>query len=520
MRRVRPLATWLADVTSLTPDVTDRLAAAAPSIAVIGDLILDGWWHGHSDRLSREAPAPVVEVSQRNYAPGGAANTAVNLVALGARVRLVGLVGDDEAGERLIGLLANAGVDVTGVIRSTSVRTASKLRIVSDEQVLVRVDDVPTGPPPAVDQDRLAVAAEVASAGADAEIVCDYGFEMLDGAVRRAIAAADRDRPALTVVDAHDPITWAPVQPHLVTPNAREAARLFGLEGLPGPDRSAFVADRADELRWLAGADSVIVTLDRDGTVLLEGGSEPHRTRARPALETRTSGAGDTFVAALTVARACGLTLPLSVDAAQLAADVVVQRYGTSVCTLTDLAEQLGAPARLALDHDQLDRQLAEHRRAGHRIVFTNGCFDVLHRGHTTYLSQAARLGDVLVVAINGDDSVRRLKGPDRPVNASGDRAEVLAALGCVDYVTVFDTDTPIPLLERFRPDVYVKGGDYTAGMLEESPVVAAYGGEVRMLGYVPAQSTSAVVERIRSTAPGAARPDADPAPASPAAQE
>lgn len=491
----------LGGVTRLTPELAPLLREAAPRVTVIGDLILDGWWNGHSERISREAPAPVVDVVGRVSTPGGAANTAMNLAALGATVSVVGLVGADDAGSRLVELLAEAGIDVSGVLRASDVRTTTKIRVVSDEQVLVRIDDSQHGPYPAAELDRLARAAVDSAAGADAELICDYGFGALSGPVRDALIAPDRHRPALTVVDAHDPSAWAPLHPHLVTPNGPETARLLGLDALVGHDRAEVVQARSNEVLRLSGANAVIVTLDRDGTVLLRADDAPHRTRAHPALETRASGAGDTFVAALTVARSSGLPLELSADFAQLAADVVVQRYGTSVCSLDDLTEQLGGRSDLAIDHDKLTARLRAHREAGQRIVFTNGCFDVLHRGHTTYLAQAKRLGDVLVVAINGDDSVRRLKGPDRPVNPSPDRANVLAALGCVDYVTVFDTDTPSELLELLRPEIYVKGGDYTPEMLEETAVVTAYGGEVRMLGYVPSQSTSAVVARIRSTA-------------------
>jgi rfaE bifunctional protein nucleotidyltransferase chain/domain len=240
------------------------------------------------------------------------------------------------------------------------------------------------------------------------------------------------------------------------------------------------------------------VTLDRDGTVLLDETGVLHRTWARPATEKQASGAGDTFVAALTLARACGLPLTTSADLAQSAADVVVTRPGTSVCSTDDLTDHLAGFADSALSADDLVRRLEADRAAGRTIVFTNGCFDVLHRGHTTSLNQAKRCGDVLVVAINDDESVRRLKGEGRPINPVQDRAGVLAALSCVDHVTVFSEDTPVALIERVRPDVYAKGGDHSDDDMVESEVVRALGGEVRILDYVPHQSTSAVVRRIQ----------------------
>ncbi|GAA4436464.1 hypothetical protein GCM10023148_43060 [Actinokineospora soli] len=195
---------------------------------------------------------------------------------------------------------------------------------------------------------------------------------------------------------------------------------------------------------------------------------------------------------------AAGLALPTAAGFAQTAADIVVHRPGTAVCTTDGLTSRLGGRTA-AVGEPELRARVAEHRAAGRRIVFTNGCFDVLHRGHIAYLTQARRLGDVLVVAVNGDASVRRLKGPGRPVNPAADRAEVLSALSCVDHVTVFDEDTPTELIRALRPDTYVKGGDYTESMLDEAAVVRACGGEVRIVDYVPDQSTTAVIDRIAS---------------------
>jgi rfaE bifunctional protein nucleotidyltransferase chain/domain len=185
------------------------------------------------------------------------------------------------------------------------------------------------------------------------------------------------------------------------------------------------------------------------------------------------------------------------VELAQAAADVVVHRPETAVCTVADLAGRLGGQGTV-IDHDRLAALVAEHRAAGRRIVFANGCFDVLHRGHVNHLNEAKRLGDVLIVALNSDESVARLKGRGRPVNGIADRAAVLAGLSCVDHLTVFDEDTPAALLSRLRPDVYAKGGDHRTELLTETPVVREYGGEVRILSYLPDRSTSAVIERIR----------------------
>ena len=485
-----------------------RLAAEQPSILVIGDVMLDGWWSGSIERLCREAPAPVVDIQTRESVPGGAANTAMNLAALGAKVSVAGIIGSDDAGEDLRGQLAAAGIDVQHLYTHQDMVTTTKIRISSGGQVMLRLDDSATTVP-ADALAALAASVRAAVERQDAVLVCDYGTGVVADPVRtalvEALGGAGSDRP-LVVVDAHDPRPWAALQPDLVTPNAQETARLLDRKLPEGQERVEAVGAEAPALLQGTGARAVVVTLDRDGTVLLTPDGVRHRTWARPAAEKQASGAGDTFVAALTLARAAGLPLTASLDLAQSAADVVVHQPGTSVCSTAQLSRYLEAFADTALSADELERQLELHRTQGQRIVLTNGCFDVLHSGHTRYLNQAKQLGDILVVALNSDDSVRRLKGAGRPINNMADRAAVVAALSCVDYVTVFDTPTATPLIRRLRPEVYAKGGDYTPEMLAETPAVEEYGGRVAILDYVAERSTTAVVNRIRD-GKGAASP-------------
>ncbi|HKS01417.1 MAG TPA: D-glycero-beta-D-manno-heptose 1-phosphate adenylyltransferase [Arthrobacter sp.] len=486
----RGLAAWL----------PQRLAEEAPAILVVGDFMLDGWWSGTIDRMCREAPAPVVDIARRDFAPGGAANTAMNLAALGARVSVAGIVGTDDAGTELRRQLDAAGVDTTLLAEHPDMVTTTKIRISSGGQVLLRFDDsAATVPPDALATFEAAVPAAVGQQ--NAVVICDYGTGVLAEPVRDRLieSLAGRTEDTLVVVDAHDPRPWAGLRPDLVTPNAQEAARMLDLRLGTGPERAAVVTGHGSELLQATGARAVVVTLDRDGTVLIPAAGNPHRTWARPATEKQASGAGDTFVAALTLARAASLPLTASLDLAQAAADVVVHLPGTSVCSTDELGRYLESFADTALAADELERHIRAHRSDGQRVVLTNGCFDVLHRGHTRYLNQAKQLGDILVVALNSDDSVRKLKGPDRPINSVADRAAVIAALSCVDYVTVFDTPTPIPLIEQLRPEIYAKGGDYTPEMLAETEAVEAYGGTVTILDYVAERSTTAMVQRIRN---------------------
>ncbi|KTR19587.1 D-glycero-beta-D-manno-heptose 1-phosphate adenylyltransferase [Curtobacterium citreum] len=483
-------------VRDLVATVDDR----EPLVVVIGDCILDRWTVGEAERVSREAPAPVVRVTGTVAVPGGAANTAVNARALGARVRMVGLVGDDESGRVLRDRLTAAGVDTSFLVEVPGGTTTTKSRVVGGDRVVVRVDEIAETPDAATGQ-RLADAVRRAVRCADAAVVCDYDLGVR---AEDVVPVLDADRPAAVVVDAHDLRRWAGLHPDLVTPNAGETAALLGHDLGTGSARVQTVVDARAEVLARSGARAAVVTLDKDGTVLLEPGSDQgFRTRATPASEQQASGAGDTFCAAATVALAVRAPARDAVTVAQAAADVVVREAGTSVCSAAALLESVTAPAATVVDHDDLATAVEAARAAGRRVVFTNGCFDVVHRGHTTYLRQARELGDVLVVALNDDDSVRRLKGPERPINPAEDRAGVLAALACVDLVTVFATDTPIPLIERLRPEVYVKGGDYSPEMLEETGVVRAYGGEVVMVDYVPEHSTTAVVRRIREAAAG-----------------
>jgi rfaE bifunctional protein kinase chain/domain/rfaE bifunctional protein nucleotidyltransferase chain/domain len=480
-------------------DAPARVVARAPKVVVIGDFLLDGWWSGTIERLTREAPVPIVDIATREYAPGGAANTAANLASLGARVAVVGVVGDDWAGGLIREKLDRLGVDTTRLIAVAGAVTTTKCRIVGGQQLLLRVDETQRTRWPEASTGQLSSALPDAVSDADAMVVCDYASgAMTDGLVETIAALGSR--PPLCVVDAHDPQRWRAIAPDVVTPNAGEVAHILARAEREDADRVQFIVDNAEPLLQRTGARAVVATLDRDGTVLLCRDSAVHRTHAHPTYENQASGAGDTFAAALTAARATGFELEDAVDFAQMAADVAVQKPGTCLCTAAELESALAFSSNDAVRtaHD-LTELLDEARTQGKRIVFTNGCFDVLHRGHTSYLRQAKQLGDLLIVAINGDDSVRRLKGPQRPINPANDRANVLAALSCVDYVTVFDDDTPSELIRLLRPHVYAKGGDYTPQMLAETPVVHEVGGEIAILDYIPEHSTTSLVNRIRS---------------------
>ncbi|MGK5445084.1 D-glycero-beta-D-manno-heptose 1-phosphate adenylyltransferase [Micromonospora sp. URMC 105] len=595
-----------------------RLATVVESwlgrpVLVVGDAMLDEWRFAESDRLCREAPAPVLTLRRRISAAGGAANTAVNIATLGGRALLVAPVGADVAGDELHDCLDRAGVwdrTVSQPHRPTPV----KRRMLAGNQILLREDSGdPEDPLDADGVGRLLTALDCATEELKAAaggatptlVVCDYGLGGLPAPVR-AWLVANRERYTTVALDAHDLADWRGLAPTVVTPSFAEAARLlaraaagFGAaprptgrpaagpdlhldhppvdpadgpselsvgaapggarfggtggpsgtvgtgptgEPTPGEDRVAMTGDgmsvtgtgvtvntaagegvdraelaesRLAELRAHTGADVVAVTLDTEGAVVGGADGEPRRSHSTPVPASHAVGAGDAYLAAMTLALAADAPLPTAAQLAQLAATITVSDTGTCVCRREDLLAALGTTSDgtahpILVGTAELDAIVADHRRAGRSIVFTNGCFDVLHPGHVRYLEQARALGDLLVVAVNSDGSVRRLKGPDRPVNPVEDRITLLAALSCVDHVVVFEEDSPAKLIETVRPDVYVKGGDYPPEMVPEAPLVRRLGGQVRTLGYVPDRSTSAIIDRIRAQGTPSPQP-ADP---------
>ncbi len=469
---------------------------SALRVLVVGDVMLDVYREGTASRLCREGPVPVVRVRERTDCLGGAANTAVNLRQLGAQVDLVSVVGDDAIGSLVRRELEEAGVGVELAVEAAR-RTLALQRIVVGGQLVARFDEGSAGPAGPTVEEALLVELARRFPLADAVIVSDYDCGVCTPATIDLLARLQRSSPRLVVVDSKRPAAFRRVRPTAVKPNWSEALSLLGSGELDGiTERADGIADHGDTILELTGAQVAAVTLDADGALLFERGRPPHRTFARRAPNTAAAGAGDTFVAALTLALAAGRHTPGAGELASAAAAVVVGRGHTSWCSASDLeAELLGADKRIR--PDDLAEVVARHRRAGRRIVFTNGCFDLLHRGHITYLNRAKTLGDVLLVGVNSDSSVRRLKGEGRPINPLEDRMHVLGALSCVDGVIAFDGAMPADLLVAIRPDLYVKGGDYSVESLPEAPLVARLGTAVKFLPFMHDRSTTGIIERI-----------------------
>ncbi len=454
-------------------------------VLVMGDVMLDRYWSGATTRVSPEAPVPIVRVEADDERLGGAANVAANVAALGAAVSLIGLVGDDADGSRVQALCRRAGI-TEHLLRVAGRATTIKLRIIAQHQQLLRLDFETD----AIGADDLPGALERLAGDVNMLVLSDYAKGAL--AAPRPVIDLARRRGLRVIVDpkGRDFARYAGAD--LLTPNLGEFEAVVG-----------HCADEAEiERRGAAlcaahGFAALLVTRGEHGMSLVRrDGSAIHlAAEARDVFD--VTGAGDTVCAVIACAWSAGRDLEESVRAANVAAGLAVARLGTAVVTQAELAEALepAAPAAGgAVDESVLIVQLGEARRRGRRVVMTNGCFDVLHAGHVRYLEEAARMGDVLVVAVNSDASVRRLKGPTRPLNRLPDRMELLGALRAVDWVVPFDEDTPRRLIEACRPDVLVKGGDYRIEDIAGAAEVLAWGGAVRTVPYHPGWSTTRLI--------------------------
>jgi D-beta-D-heptose 7-phosphate kinase/D-beta-D-heptose 1-phosphate adenosyltransferase len=481
------------DLTRLLDDL------AGLRVVVLGDVVLDCYLEGSSDRLCREAPVPNVTVSGRHDVPGAAGNTAVNVAALGGRAAFLGVVGDDPEGFAVRRALEGAGVVCDSLLTQPRRRTVAKHRVLAGACVVARFDQGDTDDIAPGIETQLLARLDDEFPGADAVIVSDYGSGVLTPRVIERLAAWQARRPRVIVADSRKRLAaFRAVGVTAIKPNADEALALLGDD--PGASRADHIAQYGERLLELTGARLAAVTLDCDGGLLFERGQPPYRTYAPPTPQPHVAGAGDTYVAALTLALTAGANPRAAVELAAVAASVVVTKDGTAICTDDELRDRLTTDGKLVCGLDRLAERAAALHQQGKRIVFTNGCFDLLHRGHVALLRHAKSFGDVLIVGVNSDASVRRVKGVGRPVNPLEDRLQVLAELGCVDVLAVFDGDTSEELVRAVRPTVFVKGGTYAATRIPEAALVEELGGVVRVLDQEQGYSTSRLIERIRDT--------------------
>jgi D-beta-D-heptose 7-phosphate kinase/D-beta-D-heptose 1-phosphate adenosyltransferase len=454
--------------------------------------MLDEYWFGDTARISPEAPVPVVQTRSAEQRPGGAANVALNLAALGAGSLLAAIVGTDERGQLLTRLLEQRGVRCE-LVRSAALPTIHKLRVLARSQQLIRVDAEQSLAPCAAEFGTLF---ERLLRGVDAVILSDYGKGTLSRATE--LVAAGRAAGVPVLIDPKGTDFQRYRGAHALTPNRSEFEAVVG-----SCADEADLLKKGQALRAELDLELLLVTRGEHGMTLFQRGVDPVTlpTQAREVFD--VTGAGDTVIALLAAGVAAGLDPAAAAALANLGASIVVGKIGVATASRSELQHALhaqGSGGRGLVALPELLTLVAEAKARGERVVFTNGCFDILHAGHVSYLEEAKSCGDRLIVAVNDDASVARLKGPDRPLNLLADRMAVLAGLAAVDWVVPFAEDTPAELIAEVVPDVLVKGGDYRADQIAGASTVLKNGGEVRVLGFKPGRSTTALIEAMKRT--------------------
>ncbi|MEO5353588.1 MAG: bifunctional D-glycero-beta-D-manno-heptose-7-phosphate kinase/D-glycero-beta-D-manno-heptose 1-phosphate adenylyltransferase HldE [Magnetococcus sp. XQGC-1] len=480
----------------------------ARRVLVVGDLMLDRYLWGEVARISPEAPVPVVRLTRETENGGGAANVVLNLASLGVRSLLVGWIGADSEGHRLRELLKQAGVDTQGVVTVPGRPTITKTRIIGGHQQMLRLDLEETRP---LDKRTLAAclarAKRVIEEGPrpDAVLLSDYGKGVLSEEICQSLIQAARAAHIPVLVDPKGMDYQKYRGATAITPNRRELTEAVAAQerGMIGSDDLNRLLAAGEQLRAACAVEMFAVTLSEQGIALLQADTPPRRIPAMAREVYDVSGAGDTVISTLAAALAARLEPMDALHLANLAAGVVVAKVGTTPITRSELLLALSNEESLAQSDKMVNLEdararVGQWRQRGERIVFTNGCFDLLHAGHVTYLEKARQLGKRLVVGLNTDRSVRALKGPSRPVIHELDRARVLAAMAAVDLVILFDEETPLRLIRALQPDILAKGADYSENQVVGGEEVKGWGGQVALVPLVEGRSSSRIMAHIQ----------------------
>jgi D-beta-D-heptose 7-phosphate kinase/D-beta-D-heptose 1-phosphate adenosyltransferase len=469
---------------------------AGKKVMVLGDLMLDEHIWSKVSRISPEAPVPIADVVKITHVPGGCGNVAANVAALGGVPYLVGILGRDSSGEKLVRALERQNVSTSNLIIDAGRPTILKSRIIAASQHVVRVDrEDRTVISPAVTRKLIKKLQELAPK-MDAIIISDYEKGTITKEICQTLIKLARKHKKPLAIDpkGYDYAKYRGAT--VITPNLREAA--IASRTVIVDDKSLSLAGKT--LLKTAGTDCVLVTRGKDGMTLFERQGGASYIPAIPREVFDITGAGDTVIATLSLALAAGAPIKPAAILANLGGSIVVGKIGTAVCTRDELElaiegrEPVAQKIKARHDLAAISKNL---KAEGARIVFTNGCFDLLHLGHVRYLREAKKLGDILIVGVNSDDSVTALKGPDRPYIHELERAEILASLECVDFVTIFHELRPDNVIKLVKPDIHVKGGDYKAADLPEKKLVEALGGKVVVIPPIKGRSTTNIVAKI-----------------------
>lgn len=467
-----------------------------PKILVIGDMMIDHYLWGACERISPEAPVQVVDIARETTVLGGAGNVIHNLVALGANVCVSSVIGDDEIGNELRTMLSTLGVSHEGLILQEGRKTSKKSRIVASSQQILRYDRESKNPISDTSAQAIVAYATQIMGACDIIILSDYGKGVLTPIVTQGIIQTAKALGKKVLVDPKGKDYTKYHGAYLLTPNKKEASEATTIAIVD----EASLHEALLHLKHTCDLACSMITLSEDGIAIDDGTMRRFPTVAKEVFD--VTGAGDTVIASLSFALSSGMRMDEAIPFANRAAAVVVGKIGSATVTLDEIDEyeaslhQSDSRAHLKT-YSEIFEIVTRLKGKNKRIVFTNGCFDILHVGHVKYLQEAKSYGDVLIVGLNTDRSVKVLKGPSRPVNTQEDRAYILGALEAVDYVVLFDDETPYELIKGISPDILVKGGDYEG----KTVIGAEFSGELRLVTFVDGKSTTATIERINATA-------------------
>lgn len=475
----------------------------SPVILLVGDFMLDSYVYGDALRISPEAPVQVLKVVRRELAAGGASSVAADVTTLGAQCRCIGVVGKDQNAVRLLEILRKMEANTDGIIEIENRPTITKERIVGlaqhrHRQQLLRVDDECTDPLSGGDYERLFEMYQQQLQGCDIVCLQDYNKGILEPEFCRRLISAARRAGKRVLVDPPLVADYGKFSSAcMITPNRKEAslAAGFSIESIADAERASQVL--LDQLEL----EMVVITLDKEGAYLRTQDSAQH-VPTMPRNVYDVTGAGDMMLAMIAVAMGAGCDETTALQLANIASGIEVEKFGVATVSVDEIVNEIisthkGKTGKIHAAED-LVRLLAYHRQQHETIVFTNGCFDVLHRGHIEYLKFCKSKGDIVVLGLNSDSSVRQLKGPDRPVNNQHDRAAVLAGLESIDYITVFEELDPLTLIQHVRPDVLVKGEDWAEKGVVGREFVESYGGRVELAPLVDGKSSTSTIEKLK----------------------
>jgi D-beta-D-heptose 7-phosphate kinase / D-beta-D-heptose 1-phosphate adenosyltransferase len=462
-----------------------------PTILVIGDLMLDHYLWGKCERISPEAPVQVVDIQKESTVLGGAGNVVNNLVSLGAKVSVLSVVGDDANGKELLSMLSSLGVDAHGIVEEVGRKTSKKSRVIASHQQVVRYDNESKDDISQKSIEALLLECEKSIERVDAVLLSDYGKGVLTEALTCNIVLLAKKYNKLLLVDPKGEDYGKYSGATLITPNKKEAS--IASKMIISDDESLKKA--GNFLKESLSLCYAIITLSEDGIAIFGDSFEKMPTVAREVYD--VTGAGDTVLASLGYALSCGLSIQKAVSFANSAAAVVVGKLGSATATIDEIdAYEHSLRSATAESKIKTKEELVHllQSRKSQKIIFTNGCFDILHVGHVKYLETARSYGDILIVGLNADDSIKRLKGESRPINSLEDRAYILASLESVSYVIAFEEDTPLELISAIKPDVLVKGADYEG----KEVVGSAIAKEVRLVTFIEGKSTTQIIKKVQ----------------------